>query len=61
MNERLRDFLRDLRENWDDHYWWARHQALYAIMIGIAAGVVSLLFAWLETRVKIAAARSAGE
>lgn len=51
--DRLRDFLEDLRDNWDDHYWWARHQALQATLLAVIAGAISLLFTWLEERVKL--------
>jgi hypothetical protein len=52
--DRLSDFLADLRENWDDHYWWARHQALQAGLIAVIAGVLGLLFTWLELRMRAA-------
>jgi hypothetical protein len=53
--DELRDFLDDLRENWDDHYWWARHQALQAALLAVLVGTISLLFTYLEARVKLAA------
>lgn len=31
----MRDFLEDFRENWSDSYWWADHQWLMAIVVGI--------------------------
>jgi hypothetical protein len=49
------EFLRELRENWDDHYWWARHQALQAAVVAIVVGAIGLMFTWLETRMKLAA------
>lgn len=49
---RLAEFLDDLRENWDDHYWWASHQALQAAVVAVIAGAISLIFAWLETRIR---------
>lgn len=53
--DHLRDFLDELRENWDDHYWWARHQALQITLLGILSGLIGLLFTWLEARVQLAA------
>ena len=53
--DKLRDFLDDLRDNWDDHYWWARHQALQAALVAIAVGAIGLLFTWLELRLKATA------
>lgn len=55
MSDRVREFLDELRENWDDHYWWARHQALQAMLVTILVGVIGLVFTWLEVRVKTAA------
>lgn len=50
--DRLREFLDELRANWDDHYWWTRHPILQAAALGIVAGAISLLFTWLEERVR---------
>lgn len=55
MHSRVRDFVDELRDNWDDHYWWARHQALQAVLIAVAVGAVGLLFTVFETRVKVRA------
>jgi hypothetical protein len=52
MSDRAIEFLRELRDNWDDHYWWLRHPALQAAVLAIVAGVIGLLFTILETRVK---------
>jgi hypothetical protein len=61
VNDRAREFLRELRDNWDDHYWWARHQALQAALVAVLIGAIGLAFAWLETRMKIRAAVAVGE
>jgi hypothetical protein len=53
MAERALEFLQELRENWDDHYWWARHQALQAALVAILVGAIGLLFTYLETRVQL--------
>lgn len=58
MSERLREFLADVRENWDDDYWWARHQVLRATLIAIVMGAISLFFTWLETRIQATAAEA---
>ncbi|HET9721127.1 MAG TPA: hypothetical protein VFP55_13685 [Solirubrobacteraceae bacterium] len=57
MSDRINEFLKDLRLNWDDHYWWARHQALLAAVTAIVTGVVGLLFTYLQARVAAAASR----
>lgn len=56
--DRWREFARELREHWDDHYWWARHQALQATLIAVAIGAVGLLFTYLETRMKVSQLRA---
>lgn len=50
--ERINEFLEELRAHWDDHYWWARHQALQLALLGILSGVISLFFTYLEARVR---------
>lgn len=60
MNDRLRDFLQELRENWDDHYWWARHQFLSIAVVSLISGLFGLLFAYLEERVRLTAKLSGG-
>lgn len=52
----MSDFLSELREHWNDGYWWADRQLLLAILAAIATGLIGLLFAYLETRVRAAAA-----
>jgi hypothetical protein len=47
----MADWLRDLRENWNDHYWRADHPEVAAIFIAIATGVLGLLFAYLQARI----------
>ena len=31
----MREFLTDLRDHWDDGYWWADRQILLAIVLGL--------------------------
>lgn len=52
--DRLAEFWAELRENWDDSYWWADHPELRAAMVGVVAGIVSLMFAYLEARLVLA-------
>ena len=52
MNERVREFLEELRDNWDDHYWWMRHLFLLTTITSILSGLLGLAFAWLETRIR---------
>jgi len=51
----LRDFWQEIRDHWDDHYWWMRHPELQIMLLSVISGVIGLLFAWLETRIRIAA------
>lgn len=52
----MSDFLSDLREHWDDGYWWADRQLLLAVLAALATGIVGLLFVYLEARVRRAVA-----
>lgn len=53
--DRFREFVDELRDNWDDHYWWARHQGLQIALLAIVSGAIGLLFTYLEERVKLSA------
>jgi hypothetical protein len=44
----LSEQLSELRDHWDDSYWWADHPELRALVIGIITGLLGLLFAWLQ-------------
>lgn len=55
MIDRLREYLDELRENFDDHYWWLRHQMLMASLIALITGAIGLVFAWLETQIRLSA------
>jgi hypothetical protein len=46
--ERLRELCDELRERWDDGYWWADHPELRAALVAIVGGLVGLLFTWLQ-------------
>jgi hypothetical protein len=50
MPEQLRELAEELRENWDNGYWWADHQLLQAALVGVVLGALSLLFKYLELR-----------
>lgn len=51
----MSDFLAELREHWDDGYWWADRQILLAIVVGIIAGCLELAFVYLKMRMMRAA------
>jgi hypothetical protein len=53
--DRAKDFLSELRDHWDDHYWWANHPALRIALLAVVSGAIGLLFTWLETRIKLTA------
>lgn len=46
----MREYLAELRDNWDDAYWRADHPEVMAVVLAIATGLIGLTFAWLETR-----------
>lgn len=49
------DFLAELREHWNDGYWWADRQLLLAILMALATGALGVAFAYLEGRARKAA------
>lgn len=55
MTDRLRELWQELREHWDDRYWWADHLELRAALIAVITGLIGLVFAWFETRIRSAA------
>jgi hypothetical protein len=48
----MREYLTEIRENWNDPYWRADHPEVMAVVLGVISGTLALLFAWLETKVK---------
>lgn len=55
MRDRARDYLQDLREHWDDHYWRADHPELElgaALIAGVLFAMVRLTFTTLELLVR---------
>jgi len=42
------DWFEELREHWQDRYWWIDHPELSAILLAIAGGLIELTFAWLR-------------
>lgn len=52
MPDRVTELLRELRERWDDPYWWADHQALRITLLSLLSGVLGLLFVYLDAKLK---------
>jgi ABC-type branched-subunit amino acid transport system permease subunit len=48
----MRDYLEEIRENWDNAYWRADHPEVMAILAAVLTGLVGLLFVWLELRLR---------
>ena len=46
----MNDFLQELRDRWDDPYFWADHQALRMAGIAVVAGIIGLIFHYAELR-----------
>lgn len=51
MGDRVRKFLEDARDHWDDHYWRADHPEFTAVIIAIATGILGLLFTWAQAKI----------
>lgn len=46
----IKEFLIELRDHWDDGYWWADRQLLFYGLVLTMALVVRLTGAYLEMR-----------
>jgi hypothetical protein len=44
----MSELLAELREHWDDGYWWADRQLLLAALCALAAGIIGLAMKILE-------------
>lgn len=42
--DRVRAFLSELRDRWDDPYWRADHPELGALLVAVITGLVGLAF-----------------
>lgn len=49
------EFFDDLREHWNDGYWWADRPLTLAILLSIFTGILGVGFAYLEGRARKAA------
>jgi hypothetical protein len=52
----LQNFLAELRDHWDDGYWWADRQLLLTALIFVAAGAFDLAVHYGKLRITQAAA-----
>lgn len=52
MPERAREFLEELREHWDDVYWWADHPTLRTILVCGVAAIVGLIAEYGKLRMQ---------
>lgn len=44
----MSELLSELRENWNDGYWWADHELLLATLAATVTAMISLTGAYLE-------------
>lgn len=48
---RVREYLEDLRDHWDDAYWRADHPEVMAVTLALVTGALGLMFAYLQARI----------
>lgn len=48
----MSELLSELRENWNDGYWWADHELLAAAVAATITATISLTGAYFEMRLK---------
>jgi hypothetical protein len=53
MNPKVREFIDEVRNNWDDHYWWADHQWLMYILLCSILFVYELGTTYFKLRLKL--------
>ena len=54
MTDRAREFFEDLRQNWDNTYWWADKQWLMYIILCSILMVYELATSYLKLRMRLA-------
>jgi hypothetical protein len=52
LRDQVREYLEELRENWDDPYWRADHPEVVAAMIAIVTGAISLIFTTIDLLIR---------
>lgn len=55
----MSEFLKELRDNWDNSYWWADHPTLRVALLSIISGAIGVLFVYLNVKVEQLARREA--
>lgn len=53
----MREFLTELRERWDDKYFWLDHPELRVAIIATISGAIGLLFLWAQLEMRARYAR----
>lgn len=44
----MSEFLHELRDNWRDSYWWADHQWLMVVLLGLIGLAFHGLHLWMD-------------
>lgn len=52
MRDELRDKLRELRERYDDPYYWADHPTLRIVILSVASGIIGFMFLWAQLELR---------
>lgn len=61
MNVRVRELIDDLRNNWDNSYWWVDHQWLMSILLFSLLFVYELTTQYFKLRIKYKMTPALGE
>lgn len=48
----MQEFLEEVKDNWNNAYWWADHQWLMAIGMGVILGGISFTFKYGELKME---------
>lgn len=52
MTDRIKEYLQEARDRWDDPYWRLDHPEVTATIIALITGLVGLLFAYVQARLQ---------
>lgn len=61
MIDELRELASELREHWNDGYWWADRQLLLAVLVALLTGGIAFLSKWGELALTDYYARKGGD
>lgn len=50
--QEAREWLEELRDNWDDPYWRVDHPEVMAVLVAVITGIIGLAFAVVQALIQ---------